>query len=327
MFVKNVTEPRHMFKRIALCLIAVILISSCSNDKLAFRGKTAKGITFFMTTDLHYGDNDDNNDEALGANRATIDMMNKLPGSEYPGDIPGKVARPRAVLVTGDIAEDGLAEEWQWFIADYGVNGEGRVKYPVYEGWGNHDCHQDRMFVMDGIRERNKKRAGLSNISENGYHYSWDWGNFHFIHLNIYPGTGAGDVNSWGNPADSLTFLISDLEKNVGTSGKGIFLFMHFSFDRWGLENWHLWEQDAFYNVVKDYNIITMFGGHGHELLWGKWRGIDYCEIPASQPLEGDKGFGIIHITNDKVGVTVFSNIGDWYPQYFEKDLNWGKKN
>ena len=126
-----------MFKRIVLCLICVTLISSCSSDKLAFRGKTSGGITFFMTTDLHYGDMDDNKDRAFGANKATIDMMNNLPGSEYPGDIPGKVDRPRAVVVTGDIAEDGLAEEWQWFTADYGVNGEGRVKYPVYEGWGN----------------------------------------------------------------------------------------------------------------------------------------------------------------------------------------------
>ncbi|HEX9973789.1 MAG TPA: hypothetical protein VGD14_17090, partial [bacterium] len=263
-----------MFKKIVLCLVAVALIS-CSTEKSAFsRRKISNDITFFMTTDLHYGDNDDNKDEAFAANRATIDMMNILPGSDYPGDIAGTVDRPRAVIVTGDITEDGLLEEWQWFTADYGVNGECRVRYEVYEGWGNHDCHGDRMFVMDGIRERNKKRVGLSNISDNGYHYSWDWGDFHFIHLNVYPGTGAGDVNSWGDPADSLPFLIDDLKQTSGSSGKAVVIFIHFAFDKWMLENWQEWEQDAFYDVVRHYKIIAMFGGHGHELQAGKWRGI-----------------------------------------------------
>lgn len=312
-----------MLKKIFLCITALILIS-CSSDKstLDKRASVYNDITFFITADTHYGDNDDNNDEAISANQTTIDIINTLPGAPYPSAIGGTVDTPRAVVVVGDLTEDTLSEEWEWFTADYGVNGEGRLKYPVYEGWGNHDFHDNRMFVMNGIHERNRKRTGLTNISSNGYHYSWDWDNIHFIQLNIYPGTNTGDPNSWGNPADSLPFLIDDLEKYAGSSNKAVVLFMHFSFDSWMLKHWQSWEQDAFYDAVKDYNIIAMFGGHGHEFLYGNWQGIDYYEIPASQPVEDNKGFGVIHITNNKLTVCVYSNTDSWYKIYYEKALN-----
>lgn len=311
-----------MFKKIFFCIIAAALIS-CSADKSALSRKKLvyNDITFFIATDTHYGVGDD---EAVPANQRTIDIINTLPGTAYPAAIGGTVDSPRTVIVTGDLTEDTKPEEWEWFTADYGLNGEGRLKYPVYEGWGNHDFHGERMFVMDGIYERNKKRHGLTNVSSNGYHYSWDWDDVHFVQLNIYPGTGTGDPNSWGNPADSLPFLIDDLKQNIGSSGKAVVLFMHFSFDGWGLENWQLWEQDAFYDAVKDYNIIAMFGGHGHELLKGNWRGIDYYEIPASQPLEDGKGFSVIHITKNKLTVAVRNNTNSWYTTYFEKTLNLG---
>lgn len=312
-----------MLKKIFLCITALILIScSAGKSTLDKRASVNNDITFFITADPHYGDNDDNDDEAISANQTTIDIMNALPGAPYPPAIGGMVDVPRAVVVVGDLTENTLSEEWEWFTADYGVNGEGRLKYPVYEGWGNHDSHDNRMFVMDGIYERNKKRKGLINISSNGYHYSWDWDGVHFIQLNIYPGTGTGDPNSWGNPADSLPFLIDDLEKYVGSSNKAVVLFMHFSFDSWMLKNWQRWEQDAFYDAVKDYNVIAMFGGHGHEFLYGNWRGIDYYEITASQPVEDNKGFGIIHITNNKLTVSIYSNTDCWYTIYYEKALD-----
>lgn len=90
-------------------------------------------ITFFITSDTHYGVEADG---AIPANQATIDIMNAMPGTAYPVSIGGTVDTPRGVVVTGDLTEAGLTEEWGWFTADYGINGEGRVNYPVYEGWG-----------------------------------------------------------------------------------------------------------------------------------------------------------------------------------------------
>jgi cytolysin (calcineurin-like family phosphatase) len=306
-----------MFKKVFVCIIAVAL-TSCSAEHSIFNQKASaqKDITFFIITDTHYGVGED---EGTPSNRTTIDLMNSLPGTKYPETIGGIVDNPRGVIVLGDLTQDGLSEEWDWFIADYGLNGEGPVKYPVYEGWGNHDCHQERMFVMNGVKQRNKARPGLINVSGNGYHYCWDWDGVHFIQLNIYPGTGSGDPNSWGNPADSLRFLRNDLRKHIGRSGKPVVLFVHFSFDDWGLKNWRDWEQDAFYHAVKDYHIIAMFGGHGHTTLSGNWWGIDYYEIPASQPIEEGKGFGVIHITNHKLIVAVRNNTDNWYKTYFEK--------
>jgi len=304
-----------MFKKIFLCLIAAALIS-CSAEKSAIiRRKSSNDITFFIATDTHYK----SNDETASANQTTIELMNALPGTAFPSETGGTVDSPRAVIVTGDLTENGLSEEWESFTANYGIYKEGRLNYPVYEGWGNHDCHNNRTIVMDGICERNSKRSGLTNISNNGYHYSWDWDGVHFVQLNIYPGTGTGDPNSWGDPADSLPFLIDELRQNVSSSGKAIVIFMHFSFDEWGLENWQTWEQDAFYDAVKDYNVIAMFGGHGHEFLSGKWRGIDYYEICASQPVEEGKGFAVIQIKNNKLTVAVYNNTGSWHTTYFEK--------
>jgi cytolysin (calcineurin-like family phosphatase) len=308
-----------MFKRVFFCIITIVL-ASCSAYLQAPDQKenTYNDITFFITTDTHYGAGDD---ESISANQATIDLMNSLPGTLYPVVLGGTVDTPRGVIVLGDLTQDGLSDEWEWFTADYGLDGRGRSNYPVYEGWGNHDCHNERMIVRDGILARNKKRPGLTNVSDNGYHYSWDWEDVHFIQLNIYPGGGSGDPNSWGNPEDSMTFLIDDLQKHVGTSDRAVILFLHFSFDDWGLENWQLWEQDNFYNAVKNYNIIAMFGGHGHTMLYGNWRGIDYYEIPASQPVEDSKGFGVIRITKDKLIVTVRNNTDSWHTKYYVKNL------
>jgi len=306
-----------MFKKIFLSIITIALIS-CAADKTTLSGKRPvyNDITFFIATDTHYKING----ETTPANQTTIELMNTLPSAAFPSEIGGIVDSPRAVIVTGDLTENGLPEEWALFTADYGINKEGRINYPVYEGWGNHDCHNNRSFVMDGICERNSKRSGLTNISDNGYHYSWDWDDVHFVLLNIYPGTGTGDPNSWRNPADSLPFLIDDLEQSIGSSGKAVVIFMHFAFDEgWGLKNWQTWEQDAFYDAIKDYNIIAMFGGHGHTFLSGKWRDIDYYEICASQPVEEGKGFAVIRIKNNKLTVAVYNNTGGWHTTYFEK--------
>lgn len=273
-------------------------------------------ITFFIANDQHYG---------VGqrtANQTTIDQMNALPGNTY---LDGNMVNfPMAVVAIGDLTQDGLQSEWEMFVTDYGLTGyEGRLDFPVYEGWGNHDQHPGASTaVTEGIKSRNQIRLGLTNISGNGYHYSWDWDGVHFVMLNIYPGVGEGDPASWGAPMDSLPFLVEDLAQYAGDPGRAVVLFMHNAFDGWGLANWTKWEQDAFYDAIKNYNVIAMFGGHGHAVLSGQWHGIDYYEVAATQPLGGDNGFAVVHITNSTLMVANRLNASDAWGQVYEKELN-----
>lgn len=278
-------------------------------------------ITFFITSDTHYGVGDD---EAIPANRTVIDLMNAMPQTAYPDAVGGTVDRPRGVVVTGDLTQDARREEWDWFAADYGVNGEGRVQFPVYESWGNHDQHgSDVTAVTRGIAARNQSRPGLSNLSENGYHYAWDWDGVHFVQLNIYPGSGSGDPNSWGCPHDSLEFLQKDLSAAVGGSGRPVVLFCHFAFDGWGLTNWSAAEQEAFYQAVAPYkdNIIALFGGHGHAALEGTWNGIPYYEVSATQPTTDDNGFTVVNITDSRLVVATYRSADQTWNPVFQKPL------
>ena len=69
---------------------------------------------------------------------------------------------------------------------------------------------------------RNRRRVqaapsiGAKNyrLSENGLHYSWEWGDVHLAMLNLYPGdAGKGPEGAALNsPSYSLQFLIEDLK-------------------------------------------------------------------------------------------------------------------
>lgn len=257
-------------------------------------------ITFFITSDTHYGVSSEN----LTNNLDTLDQMNAMQGTAYPATIGGTVDMPRGVVVTGDLTERGSQQEWDQFTAHYGVNGEGRISYPVYEGWGNHDGADGPGIVQNGIAQRNQTRPGLANISPNGYHYSWDWDGVHFIHLNDYPGTGEGDPTSWGSPKDNLPFLEQDLSAAIGNSDRPVIIFLHRPFDGWGLGNWTAAEQEAFNEAITPYksNIIAMFTGHGHVFMEGTWNGVKWYQT-AGAAGDGDDGFSVVRITSDKMVV------------------------
>jgi len=321
--IKFLDMDRREFLISMLATTALAPVFLTKNKQLMATGQPAAAtidITFFITSDTHYGVGDD---EAIPANRKTIDMMNMMPGTPYPVSVGGTVDTPRGVVVTGDLTEDALAEEWGWFTADYGVNGEGRINYPVYEGWGNHDYHDSRTTVLDGIALRNKTRPGLANVSSNGFHYSWDWDRVHFIQLNDYPGTDEGDPDSWGTPKDSLLFLKRDLSAAIKNSNRPVVIFFHRALDGWGLTNWSKDEQEAFLQVITPYkdNVIAIFGGHGHVALQGTWNGIQYYEASATQPNTDDNGFTVVKITNEKIVVTTRHSVDETWGSIFEKTL------
>ena len=211
------------------------------------------------------------------ANSRFIRLMKKFPGKSIDKKLGGgKVSADiLGLIVTGDLI-DSLDKsggnypamqrfEWKRFQADYGLKGgDGRIPWPVYELHGNHDGPQGDTFVIEGIIARNKNRPRLASRSDNGLHYSWDWGPLHLVNLGIFVGSGEKKRKDHHYaPKSSLDFLKKDLAAKVGASGRPVILSFHLhpfiaEYD------WPKEDLSEFWKTVSAYNVAAIFHGHTH---------------------------------------------------------------
>ena len=288
------------------------LLSLCQPQILSDTSAAGRNLTFFVIGDTHYG----RNENTTAYNQALIDAMNSLPGTPFPsGTIRGIVKPPRGVAVLGDLVDHGDKKiglkEWEEFIRDFGLVGEGRLAFPVYEGFGNHDGGMEHPIRQE-IKNRNTRRSDLVHISKNGLHYSWNWDGIHFIQLNLFPGTEADEIynplgltmeGSWKEPLYSLKFLRADLKKYLQAKNQPVIIFMHYGFDPCGLYWWSKRERNVFYKVIKAYQVQAIFFGHSHMVQFVKWKGIPTICVGSSQK-EKDLGeFMVVHIRRDRIYV------------------------
>jgi cytolysin (calcineurin-like family phosphatase) len=280
--------------RVRLRAVLIVLALAVLAAVVWFAGFRPKGydVTFFVVSDTHYG----YSPTAAAANEKTIDAMNRLPGSAYPERVGGYVAEPRGVVVLGDLINDASGPDaersWKEFTADFGVDGEGRLKFPVYELAGNHDGGEEGI-VRQGIKERTKRRPGVTGVSMNGINYSWDWDGIHFVSLGLFAGS-EGDIiaNPWGRrmegawrlPGHSLEFLKQDLARTGGRSRRPVVLFQHYGWDMWGLGWWSDRERQALADAIRDINVVAIFWGHTHSV-----QKIDVDGIPTFCAGSGQK--------------------------------------
>jgi cytolysin (calcineurin-like family phosphatase) len=280
-----------------------------------------RDVTFLSASDTHYREPDHRGGCHNDLNRASVEEMNRISELTWPDKLgPGKIGKPRGVVLLGDIIDDGdraekgrqlSAEQYQLFLADFGLDGtDGLVKYPVFEGWGNHDGppigKEKKGFSSQAkIKQRNlirKEKKLISNISENGLHYSWNWDDVHFVQLNLYP---ADKQNArvhyspvWHDPQNARTFLKDDLARDVGTSGRPVVLMAHCGFDTnwWIAEDWA-----AFYQVAKPYNVVLYLYGHtGTGVSTWAPDGEDK-KLNCINDGHADVGFFVINLTGDRL--------------------------
>lgn len=255
-------------KRVA-CGIALILIL------LAGTSARQESFFFLVVSDSHYGKAD------RQKNLETIGRLNGMEGTDLPGWLTGKAGKPLGVIHCGDILDSPTDSAYRQFEEDYGLTGDGVLKLPVYETFGNHDGGLSQA-VRQGTIRRNPQRPGLTSISDNGLHYSWDWHGVHFVNLGSYPGNEWIDSCSWCHyfkdpfrePLFSRDFLKKDLAKNIGTSGRPVVLVQHYGWDDFSKLWWTLPEKDSLAAVVKPYNVIGIFHGHSHAVEHWVWNGI-----------------------------------------------------
>lgn len=291
------------------------LALACSVLLLPAAHAEERAFTFLVTSDSHYEavDKVERNDR----NRVTIERMNEIGQVEWPAKLGGgKIHSPRGVLALGDLIDDGdkgseTEIEWQHFVKQFGLDGtDGLLKYPVFEGWGNHDGPPEKFIkqrrsVQAEIKHRNVLRMDkklISRVSANGLHYSWDWNGVHFIQTNLYPADKQNPKVRyslpWHEPQDALQFVKDDLAATVGESGKPVIIMAHCGFDTdwWNIEDW-----TAFYTAVKPYNVIAFFHGHTGTGV-RKWKPADEDRaLDVINTGQTEKGFFVVEIDDKRM--------------------------
>ncbi len=271
--------------------------------------QSAPTLSFFIVSDTHFLAQKENPAELDEASQTTnarlIDTLNRLPGTAITESAGGGVVQPpRGVLHAGDLIDTGDKQgkvqeamqrtEWEAFQREFGLNGgDGRLKYPVYEVHGNHDGPRGRTIAVEGIKTRNQQRKSV-NVSADGLHYSWDWGPLHCVNLGIVVGQQkAGEQPRRYDPHQSLDFLIADLQKHVGDSGRPVMLTHHIDILRYSVacqaddplnagREWHPCDVAAYYRALQPYRVAAIFYGHTHRREHVSWNG---AAKPAMQGL------------------------------------------
>lgn len=204
------------------------------------------------------------------------------PRALRPDELGGDpIDKPRGVLCLGDCIDDGdrlfdgkrqSEKQYEYFVRDFGLDGtDGLLKYPVFEGWGNHDGppvgkgrHGFSFHAQLKLRNQQRLAQGLvCHLSDNKLHYSWDWDDIHFVQLNIYPADKQHrEIRYdpvWHDPQGALSFLKKDLAETVGDSGRPVVLMAHCGFDT---DWWHRDDWKNFYDAVKNDNVVLYLYGH-----------------------------------------------------------------
>lgn len=297
----------------------------------------ATDITFIAMGDPQYGGG------AEDKNIFQVTALNAFPGTPWRSELPSAgtpVATPLGLLIAGDLTQNGKdgrdeaiiagRDEIGEFERDYGLTGDdGLLKFPVYEGYGNHDFDPDepddefnwRFFYdenptpsVERVANRNLKRPGLLQVAQdNQGHYSWDWGNVHLVNVNLFAGDEASqaDENSKvRDPRQALTFLENDLATHVGNSGRPVLIMQHYGFDQFGYEDrwWTVAQKEAFLDVIRPYHILALIHGHTHATYRYEWEGYDILNVGSPYYLnynfDGQGHFTVFRITDTSLEVS-----------------------
>jgi hypothetical protein len=277
---------------------------------VALEPRSRKGgldVTFLVASDTHLGFDTPDRDAAaileapLGIERTNllmIDHMNEIEGKPFPQPIGGTVDAPRGVLISGDLTEDGGRVDWEMFEALYGRTGkEGPLRFPVFEGDGNHDRNRD-WFVREEIARRH-----------GGRFYSFDFDDLHLVCLAEAPDD------------DGLEFLRRDLDQIA--AGVPVVVYFHYPLlgayaeNNWfGRGNY----RDRFDVALRGHNVIGIFHGHRHSSGRYDWRGWDVYNVGS--PKHGWRSFAVVHVTDHQMTVASWNYEQSAFWWWHQKPVN-----
>ncbi|MGJ5815618.1 InlB B-repeat-containing protein [Paludibaculum fermentans] len=266
-------------------------------------------VTFLVATDLHLRKGYDITDAQHVKHVAAMNMLPSL-GIQWSaagsGMDPIAIAKPQAVVATGDITNYGHQEELGAYrmLYERGQLVES-LQYPMLPGLGNHDLDGEceaancgrRMFNYVGIAA-----SCAANVDPESHSYSWDWGPYHLVQLNKW----VGDIRLGTDTAfqfkvthpDGIEWLRQDLANSVGNSGRPVIFFQHFGWDDFSLHasDGELWwgpiNRQTFLNIIKPYNVVGIFSGHQHRTGMYTSEPVELCGRRLDNFTGGNGGIG-----------------------------------
>jgi len=191
-----------------------------------------------------------------------------------PGDLD--VRPPAAVR---DMIDKTIGEDYPW--------------YPVL---GNHD--PESPATMEYLREYSKTVPNVVNRGPEGTEettYSFDWGDAHFVVLNVYF-DGARD---WGLKGDVVPALLEWLEADLAATSKSrVFVFGHEPLMAMpDMDNGRIRHQGdsldenpenafAFHQLMLKHDVDAYFCGHTHNTSYAKINGLWQLDPGHARGLE-----------------------------------------
>jgi hypothetical protein len=269
----------------------------------AIAGRMALGVrrspmcAFFVVGDTHFlADREapERMDETSDTyTQGLVRTLNGLAGTRIPdaagGGVVGEVS---GVLHVGDVVDSAdkggvlhtamQKTEWARYERVFGMTGsEGMLRVPVMEIGGNHDGPHGVGHVMERLAARQRTRKGLKSLSENGLHYSWEWGGVHFVALGLIVGTDHSVTRKRRYAAcESLAFLQQDLATQV-KKGQPVVVMHHVDVARYSVEKADVdvtkWEWDpadvrAYHRAIRGHRAVVFYG-HTHRRDVFRWDG------------------------------------------------------
>ncbi len=224
---------------------------------------------------VHVGDMVDAN------NTQNLVAFRQLYECDYPGHDGGAIA--------------GASDD------DYSAYSRGyRVNKTVFPTLGNHDVprypdyphgwYKPAQYIRDLVKDAD----GILSYHDNSSGaYAWRWGQYYFIQLGQWAGSG------WEQDTDftsynKLNWLKDFLAEHVGDSGLGVLIFQHYGWDHDGSPKYFTGRMRSLELDVlmrrplgsgtgvpgNPYNVIGIFTGHTHDPI--------YCDMYAGKDAQGN---------------------------------------
>lgn len=191
----------------------------------------------------------------------------------------------RGIIVAGDLTQNTRPNDefrtyknsWKNTVNYDGYLLERDYSPYVFDGLGNHDqekpsfwqrlaCRFKADTCVDPSELKSYMGRGRATALQEvrSPHYSWNWGNVHFVQLNTYPGT-AEDKDLFGHDGmDAYKFLVDDLTQNVGHSDRPVVIIHHMPPNHQDMGKNVTQIMSRYFDTIKDYNVIGIISGHTH---------------------------------------------------------------
>lgn len=295
-----------------LLLGAATLAWGCTSPKET-RTEAGRDVTVVVAADLHF-DLPPETDQYYH-----VVAMNRLAGNfAFPQDGESNAGKPAApvshidgVLLAGDMFDKARPEILSLYRERYETGeGDRRIHYPVYPGFGNHDIDpsvsdkgadnlKGRSFslhYLDSILQDKLARKEILNLHPGSRSYSWNIQDVHFIQAQRFAGDTAYSESNFD-------WLANDL-KTHASKGNPVVYIQHYGVDPWALKWWPQEARNRLFDLLDHYNVAAFLVGHTHTPSLQTYRGYPIYQVNNAWPDEdGNGSFAVLRIRDQAVDI------------------------